>query len=386
MACESLYDGNQLPERVSSLFQLVVSILYAFYVCTIMSLGAVALLISPQKLDRELEPPRYMQSLVTKHNIIVHGALALIPAVYAFTHLYTSCLHNGQLYTASNIVLAVVLGFGAKYLGAALQELADEELHMDAIKAVYESLYLCAQNSERLMLLLNSRANGAGGAVRQQKDIFVTPLHDLKTTTSRYVRHDVFLLIGSQDDARFSDWTVLFAPLFIVLRLFNFVPHQWERQAARATWLFCQSSSFRSYTGYMLDVQNIPQILSLASFYSQRLYLQAGRYLAVLTEQFGTLLGDGVTKVDLSRLKIVYASGLELELAKIAESLQKVCYEKQCLNMLCERYACRRTPVFTMGERAMEEDIMALRWCIHYLYGPALTYDSWSTSAGEWTC
>lgn len=147
-----VYDGDQLPEQPTSQFQMAVSILYTLFVTVTLSIGGFAVLAAQQKPDQEATANLYMRILLLKHNAIAHGILAFIPATYSLTHLYTSSLHNGSLYSASNIFFVAVFGFAARYLGEALQALRDDSISMDTTKAVYECLYMLTRCYARLRL------------------------------------------------------------------------------------------------------------------------------------------------------------------------------------------------------------------------------------------
>jgi hypothetical protein len=138
----AIYDGNQLPESPTSQFQLGVSILYTVQVLLFMSYGAVAVLAATEQISTELQATQYMRRLVRKHNAIVRGMIAFIPATFSLGHLYTSSLHNGSLYSASNAIYVILFAFATSYLGGAMQELVHNSTHMDTTKAVYEVLYL----------------------------------------------------------------------------------------------------------------------------------------------------------------------------------------------------------------------------------------------------
>jgi hypothetical protein len=137
----AFYDGNQLPESTPSMFQMVVSIFYTLLVCMLMGYGAVGVLAAQDALSLDMPAMQYMQRLVRKHNAVIRGVLGCIPATFSLTHLYTSSLHNGSLYSASNVFYVAIFGFATSYLGSALKELIANATHMDAIKAVYELLF-----------------------------------------------------------------------------------------------------------------------------------------------------------------------------------------------------------------------------------------------------
>jgi hypothetical protein len=137
----AIYDGNQLPESPTSKFQMAVSVVYTLLVCMLMSYGAVGVLAAKDALSLDMPATQYMQRLVRKHNAVIRGVLGFIPATFSLTHLYTSSLHNGSLYSASNVFYVAIFGFAASYLGSALNELIANADQMNAIKAVYELLF-----------------------------------------------------------------------------------------------------------------------------------------------------------------------------------------------------------------------------------------------------
>jgi hypothetical protein len=137
----AIYDGNQLPESPTSMFQMVVSVFYALLVFLLMSYGAVGILAAQDALSLDMPATQYMRRLVRKHNAVVRGVIGFIPATFSLAHLYTSSLHNGSLYSASNVFYVAIFGFATSYLGAALKELIVNATQMDAIKAVYELLF-----------------------------------------------------------------------------------------------------------------------------------------------------------------------------------------------------------------------------------------------------
>lgn len=140
----AVYNGNQLPESPTSTFQMAVSVCYALQVFLFMSYGAVAVLSAQEVISTELQATQFMERLVRKHNAILRGMLTFIPATFSLGHLYTSSLHNGSLYSASNVFYVAIFAFATSYLGGALKQLVVNSTHMDTTKAVHEVLYfLC---------------------------------------------------------------------------------------------------------------------------------------------------------------------------------------------------------------------------------------------------
>lgn len=123
----------------------------------LMSMGAFAVLSAQEALDTEMQATQYMERLIRKHNAVAGGLLAFIPATYTLVHLYSSSLHNGSLYSASNVFYVAIFAFAAKYLGWALQQLVENATHMDTTKAGYECLYMLSRSCAKL-----SRGKTAG--------------------------------------------------------------------------------------------------------------------------------------------------------------------------------------------------------------------------------
>jgi hypothetical protein len=120
---------------------MAVSVVYTLLVFLLMGYGATAVLAAQNIISSELQAQEYMRRLVRKHNAVVRGMIAFIPATFSLTHLYTSSLHNGSLYSASNVLYLAVFGFATSYLGGAMQQVVADSNHMDSTKAVYELLY-----------------------------------------------------------------------------------------------------------------------------------------------------------------------------------------------------------------------------------------------------
>lgn len=211
------YDGSILPRLPASVLQIVVSCLYTMFVFFIVGLGAFAV-SAQQNLDLELPPNDFMQRLLWKHKALTLGMLAFIPATFSLVHLFTNSLHNFNLYNATNIVFAAVLSFGAKYLSEAMQQLVEECCHMDTLKAIYETLFMCCKRAERLCTCAD--LPGLGGSLRQQ------PWATQQTTTSDYVKHNVFAAPALQDEANY-----------------------WPGCGSPGMWLFSQGKTVRTYTG-----------------------------------------------------------------------------------------------------------------------------------------
>jgi fatty acid desaturase len=137
----AIYDGNQLPESPTSKFQMVVSVAYTLLAFGLMGYGALAVLAAQEVISSELHATQYMRRLVRKRNAIVRGMLAFIPATFSLGHLYTSSMHNGSLYGASNVFYVAIFAFATSYLGGALKQVVADSSHMDTTKAVHEVLY-----------------------------------------------------------------------------------------------------------------------------------------------------------------------------------------------------------------------------------------------------
>jgi hypothetical protein len=206
----ALYDGNQLPESPTSTFQLVVSILYVLFICMLFVLGGIATFVAQQPIDSETPAHVYMKKLLSQHNAVARGLLAFVPAVYCLTHLITSTLHNGNLYSASNVVFVALFAFGAKYLGTAIVDIRQKGAHMDMFKAVYECLYMLNRSYAKLgehkpvkgTSIFNAMEGGQAlpGLDRAAMSVWCSP-----STV-----FDVFLGIGCHDDSRlyimFTTW------------------------------------------------------------------------------------------------------------------------------------------------------------------------------------
>jgi hypothetical protein len=180
-----------------------------------MAIGAFAVLGAQQKPEKEVPANKYMRLVLKKHNAVAHGILAFIPATYSLTHLYTNSLHNGSLYTASNIVYVAVFGFAAKYLGEALQALRDDAINLDTIKAVYECLFMLTRCCARLQqhVAVDGALSGSHQAAKQTmpthiKDNDAVKHHPCnRAWECPSVLLNVFLALGTQDDSRL--WVML---------------------------------------------------------------------------------------------------------------------------------------------------------------------------------
>jgi uncharacterized membrane protein len=137
----AIYDGNHLPESPTAMLQMAVLVVYTLLVFLLMGYGAIAVLAAQNTISSELQAQEYMRRLVRKHNAVVRGMIAFIPATFSLAHLYTSSLHNGSLYSASNVLYLDVFGFATSHLGGAMQQVVADSNHMDSTKAVYELLY-----------------------------------------------------------------------------------------------------------------------------------------------------------------------------------------------------------------------------------------------------
>jgi hypothetical protein len=228
----SLYDGNQLPENPTSVFQLLVSLLYTVMMCFCMSMGGFAAWATQKQLTQPAadkggccsallassgqlqHPTHYMSDLVHKRNSICRGLLAFIPAAYSLAHLYASTLHSSSLYSSSNIIFGALLGYSAFFMGKTLQQLVLDSDHMDTTNAVYETLYMLAAGFDRLRLHSAKDANSKNISIFAAVDE-ACPREHLESCTKPAWQHpwvlfNVFLAIGVQDNARiwcmFTSW------------------------------------------------------------------------------------------------------------------------------------------------------------------------------------
>jgi hypothetical protein len=137
----AIYSGNLLPVAPTSTFQMAVSVAYTLLVFLLLAHGAVAVFAAQEAIGTDLQATKFMQRLVRKHIMVLRGFLAFIPATFSLGHIYTSSLHNGTLYSASNVFYAAIFAFATSYLGGALNEVVKDSVHMDTTKAVYETLF-----------------------------------------------------------------------------------------------------------------------------------------------------------------------------------------------------------------------------------------------------
>lgn len=287
-----IYDGNQLPEAPTSQFQMAVSILYALFICIMMSLGGFAMLAAQHAVDQESHPNNYMCSLVRKHNAIVRGALAFIPATYSLVHLYTSGLHNGALYSAGNVVYAALLGFAAKYMGEVLNQLVEDSKHMDTIKAVYECCYMLNAAACKLFLTEDKPHR-----ILDDKDLWMPRQELALEKQQRKEKVDsLFLSVACQDDSRIWSQTLK------ALCAFNHEQYPKDlkvkpvqKSAAAggspactpyAYWLYSQDITVRGYTGSIIFGQKIEDKLNTLSFAAGELYIPAKRYIELMSNHF----------------------------------------------------------------------------------------------------
>jgi hypothetical protein len=244
-----IYDGSLLPLVPASTLQVLVSWLYATFVFVVMGVGAFAVSVQ-QKLDLDSPPNIFMQRLLWKRHALGLGILAFIPATFSLVHLFTSSLHNFNIYNATNIVFAAVLLYGAKYLSEAMQQCMDESAHMDTYKAVYESLYMCANRAEKVLVC---------GPFRGKHPL----LTSAKMTESDYVKQEVFAAPALQDRR-----------------------HYWGHHNGCVMWLFSQDRSVRTYTGSTVITHRIHQVLNTASFTAQDLCAHADGFLTELAAEW----------------------------------------------------------------------------------------------------
>ena len=410
----ALYDGNQLPESPTSTFQLVVSILYVLFVCMLFALGGIATFAAQQQVDSEVPAHVYMKKLLNQHNAVARGLLAFVPAVYCLTHLFTSTLHNGTLYSASNVVSLALFAFGAKYLGSAIVDLRQKGLHMDMFKAVYECLYMLNMSYAKL-----------GEHNRDKKDSIFYKMEDGQHKgegkrsgggdyqNQNVWRHpgtlfDVFLAVGSQDDSRlwimltswirrwwfglsllssnmppndyvWNTWPFryLLQPFASLLRACHIT--QWQRRRecmAYGYWLYHKSNRIRSYTGSLAANHDLLiDKLNRASFnrYSSQMFLVASTYFETLSAHFkkglkvyivpDTVQGD---------LTIIGATGNCYKLSELANCLCNIRYgDQRGLAMACERYICRLTPACAATCLPVNSVVGAFTVCYEALFGDA---------------
>jgi hypothetical protein len=211
------YDGSILPHVPASILQLCVSCIYTTFVFAIMGLGAFAV-SSQQKLDLDLPPNVFMQRLLWKHHGLMLGMLAFIPATFSLVHLYTNSMHNYNLYSATNIVFAAVLSFGAKYLSGSMQQLVEESCHMDTLKAIYETLFMCCRRAKLVCDCTH--------VPELHTKLHEQPWADQDTTGSPYVKQNVFAAPALQDEGHF-----------------------WPPHRSPGLWLYSQDKTVRTYTG-----------------------------------------------------------------------------------------------------------------------------------------
>lgn len=223
----SLYDGNQLPENLTSNFQLLVSLVYTLMMVFFLCLGGFATWATSRQLTRPQDakggdgttqlaigqsrhPTEYMSELVQKRNAIVRGLMAFIPAVFSLVHLYTSSLHSSTIYGTGQVVYGALLAYAALYMGKTLQQLVLDSDHMDTTKAVYESLYMLASAFDRLRLHPRSKVPGIFDEAQGALPVPGSGRGSTPAWRSPWVLYNVFVGIGAQDDARlwpmFSAW------------------------------------------------------------------------------------------------------------------------------------------------------------------------------------
>ena len=366
---EEFYAGNLLPTLHTSMFQWWVSLVYAVFTCCIFLLGALAVASAQKDLNREIPPHRYMRLLVRKHNAIVHGVLVFIPACYCVAHLFTTSLHNGNLFSSSQVILVAILGFAAQYLGQTLTQLVRDSDAMDVKKVAYESLYLCAVFAERLRL----HSRGESGGVR---DLSVRDLEQLISgvTDCKSITQDIFLLTASSDDSRL--WRGYWR--WLCSKVVGINCCQGQAQTPHGFWLFSQDNNIRTYTGFMLVNNDIPKTMGIASYHAQKLYYAAWQYIAVVSQLFQSKLAS----MDFSGLQLQCKTGA-LNLGGLRQSLLMVIYEGNAMNMAAERYACRRTPVM-LGKAVDQKSktpCEVFKECVELIYGRTFIL----TSCGKYT-
>jgi hypothetical protein len=328
-----VYDGSLLPSVPASQLQLLASLLYATFVLVVMGMGAFAV-SAQQKLDLDLRPHVFLHRLLLKRHALGLGILAFIPATFSLVHLFTSSLHNYNIYNATNIVFAAVLSYGAKYLSEAMQQCMEESTHMDTCKAVYETLYMCAYRAERVL------GCKSFPQLKQQNQL----LADVKPTESGYTQQEVFAALALQDSR-----------------------HYWAHFSRQGLWLFSQNKSVRTYTGSTVITHRIHQSLNTASFTAQQLHAHADGFTTRLASRMATLLLAMSSSSDL-KAHIIQCGTMQLKLGLLLEALLKINFSRHALDIMCERYICRRTPAVTTepGNRQLQD---VLNSCAQQLFG-----------------
>jgi hypothetical protein len=147
----TVYDGNQLPEAPTSVFQMVVSGVLHSLCFNSDGYGGLCCASCTKEAGQRASWQPLHAAADQQAQECGKGPASIHPiGLLTLSHLYTSSLHNGSLYSASNIFYVAVFGFSAQYLGKAFIELVDDSIHMDSIKAVYECLYMLARCLGRL--------------------------------------------------------------------------------------------------------------------------------------------------------------------------------------------------------------------------------------------
>lgn len=333
-----IYDGSLLPLVPASTLQVFVSWLYATFVFVVMGMGAFAV-SAQQKLDLDSPPNIFMQRLLWKRHALGLGILAFIPATFSMVHLFTNSLHNFSIYNATNIVFVAVLSYGAKYLSEAMQQCMDESAHMDTYKAAYESLYMCANRAERVLECLSFPP------LRRLNPL----LTDARTTGTPHVEQEVFAAPALQDRR-----------------------HYWANHNGCVMWLFCQDKSVRTYTGSTVITHRIHQGLNTASFTAQDLCAHADGFLTMLAGRMATLL-LALSSSSSLKAHTVKCGITELKLELFLEVLLKVNFSRHALEIMCERYICRRTPAV----EADTERHNVLAQCAKVLFGDKANINCW---------
>lgn len=342
-----LYDGNQLPENLTSNFQMLVSIWYTLMMVFFLSLGGFAAWATSHRLTRSSDeekaadgpvqpaigqskhPSEYMSDLVRKRNAIVRGLLAFIPTAFSLAHLYTGSLHSSRNYGTGQVVYAALVAFAASYMGKTLQQLVLDSDHMDTTKAVYESLYMLASSFDRLSMHKPARIKGIFCKAQEALPEPGTGRGSSPAWRSHWVLFNVFLAIGAQDDARiwpmfsvwlsrfqlsnflvyvpktdnlfreiwelcfWPTWWIALLPLRAVKSLLDSL-NEWRTVApsdasssrynvAYACWLFSQDKHVRTITGSMVVKQGMADEVTLAGCRSRKLYYAAEAYVSTLS-------------------------------------------------------------------------------------------------------
>ncbi|WIA20534.1 hypothetical protein OEZ85_004929 [Tetradesmus obliquus] len=265
--------------------------------------------------------------------------IAFIPATYALGHLYTSSLHNGSLYSASNVFYVAIFAFSTSYLRGAMQQVVNDSGHMDSTKAVYELLYFltrcCAKLSSGPRPLLHCMREAPGDRCNET---FAN-----KAWRSPWVMLNCFLSIACQDDSRIWGQFLGWFRRRHTTSMLDYVPSPSNNGlTGYAYWLFSQDGNVYNYTGSVILREAIPEKLSIASYSTREMYPAAHRFLTEMSRHFQQALKAKDPNTDFTIR--CSAGGRKVAAERLCECLCRVRFENQGLNMAVERYICRRTP------------------------------------------